>query len=151
MRFWKRKSNTPVVEVLLDDDSLDRAIRSGVQFELTWFLSQSPEVQEAIAIRRDRWLEDVIVAAGYANLDPESTRLAILAEGGDEDAEVELESLNAGKVAGELERRRVLSPSGETSSDSGLTMGGFGERQAAVAAAEDKAKPSFFGAVEVQR
>jgi len=148
MRFpWNKPK-----EVTLTEDSLDRAIRAGVQFELGWFLQQSPDVQEAIALRRDAWLEDLTVAAGFAVLDPERTLLGLAAEDGDEDAEATLEGLNAVALAEEVGRRIAQGdPCGATQSDS-LSMGGVGKRRAETSAVREAGKvhPSCFGAEEVK-
>jgi len=138
----------PPLELALDNDSLDRAIRAGVQFPFEWFLSQSPEVQETIAARRDYWLEDLVVAAGYAILDPERTRLALEAEDGDENAEAALAVLNAKALAEAMGRRAATERPTGPQAAGGLSMGGMGERQAqaakkALAGRRDK---SFFNA-----
>jgi hypothetical protein len=137
---------------LLDDDALDRAIRAGVHLELSWFLGQPPEVQEAIAARRDRWVEDMTVAVGYAILDPERMRLALAAEDGDEDAEVALTGLNAREVAEELGRRAARDDAREPQRETPLTMGGSGERRQAVEDEREAGhlRPSFFGAEGVK-
>ena len=150
MKIWPFTSPEPPREVTLDDHSLDRAIRAGVQFPLDWFLEQTPEVQEAIAARRDYWLEDLVVAAGYAILDPERTRLALAAEDGDQEAEEVLTGLNAQAVAEAMGRHAVRESASEPQRSSTLSMGGMGERQreAADKVEEDRRKSSFFGAAE---
>jgi len=148
--MWPPRKPTPPRDLTLDDAGLDRAIRAGVQFPLDWFLSQPPDVQEAIASRRDLWLEDLVVAAGYAILDPERTRLGLAAENGDEDAEATLAGLNAREVAEEIGRRAARNGSGEPPRRPPVSMSGLGERrQAATDAAEaGRRKGALFGAQE---
>lgn len=129
MRLWPLRRPAPSHEIMLDDDALDRAIRAGVQFPLEWFLQQSPEIQEVIAKRRDRWLEDLVVAAGYAILDPERTQLGLAAEDGDEDAEAALVGLNARAVAEVMGRHAAREGAGELRRPTPLVMGGLGERR----------------------
>lgn len=150
MKIWPFTSPEPPREITLDDDALDRAIRAGVQFPLDWFLEQTPEIQEAIANRRDYWLEDLVVAAGYAILDPERTRLALAAEDGDEEAEGVLTGLNAQAVAEAMGRHAARERVSEPQIPSSLSMGGMGERQreAAERVEAGRRKSSFFGAVE---
>jgi len=138
----------PTPEVSLDNDSLDRAIRAGVQFPFEWFLSQTPEVQETIAERRDYWLEDLVVAAGYAILDPERTRLALEAEDGDEEAEATLAGLNARAIAESMGRHAATERHTEPQRSTNVSMGGMGERQAQAAkkALEGRRAKSFFNA-----
>tara|TARA_R100000458_G_scaffold59708_1_gene71302 strand:+ start:789 stop:1283 length:495 start_codon:yes stop_codon:yes gene_type:complete len=147
----KIKENREDREIILDDDSLDRAIRAGVQFPLQWFLEQTPEVQEAIATRKDLWLEDLIVAAGYAILDPERTRLALEAEDGNEEAEQALTSLNAQAVAEVMGRHASQQSHTEAKEPKSYTMSGLGERQreALKKLQRESKKEPFFGAEEV--
>tara|TARA_R110001583_G_scaffold31420_9_gene107492 strand:- start:5169 stop:5630 length:462 start_codon:yes stop_codon:yes gene_type:complete len=151
MKIWPFTSPEPSREVTLDDHSLDRAIRAGVQFPLDWFLEQTPEIQEAIANRRDYWLEDLVVAAGYAILDPERTSLALAAEDGDDEAEEKLTGLNAQAVAEAMGRHAAREHVSEPQRPSSLSMGGMGERQreAADKVEADRRKSEFFGAEEV--
>ncbi len=148
MNIWPFRKETH--EALLDDDSLDRAIRAGVQFDLAWFLNQPPEVQETIAARRDAWLEDLVVAAGYAILDPERTRLAMAAEDGDEEADATLEGLNALEVAKAMAFHAAQESSGAPPRPTRQTMSGLGERRRGAAAAREagRRKGSCFGAEE---
>ena len=150
MKIWPFNHPEPPREITLDDDALDRAIRAGVQFPLEWFLEQSPEVQEAIANRRAYWLEDLVVAAGYAILDPERTRLALAAEDGDEEAEGVLTGLNAQAVAEAMGRHAAREHVSEPQSSTSLSMAGLGERrqEAADKVEAGRRKPSFFGAEE---
>jgi hypothetical protein len=120
MRFFKRKPAT----VMLTDESLDRAIRAGVAFPLDWFLAQTEDVQEVIAARRDRWLEDLTVAAGYAVLDPEATRLALEAEDGGDDAEAAIVEMNARAMAERMGRSVAAKQS-----PGALSMAGVGNRR----------------------
>jgi len=151
MNYWPFAApSEPPREITLDDQALDRAIRAGVQIPLDWFLEQTPEVQEAIAARRDYWLEDLVVAAGYAILDPERTRLALAAEDGDQEAEEVLTGLNAQAVAEAMGRHAARGRVSEPQSSKGLSMAGLGERQreAANELEAGRRKSSFFGAVE---
>lgn len=146
MKFWPFNRSAPS----LDEDSLDRAIRAGVQIPLEWFLTQPPEVQETIAARRDYWLEDLAVAIGYIMLDPERAQLAFAAEDGDEEAEAALTGLNAQAIAEAMGRHAAQEDRREPERPTPLSMGGLGER---VQEATDKAeagrrKGSFFGAAE---
>ncbi len=138
-------------EIILDDDSLDRAIRAGVQFPLQWFLEQSPEIQEAIATRRDLWLEDLAVVAGYAIMDPERTRLALEAENGNEEAEQALTGLNAQAIAEAMGRQVANKARTEPKSSQELSMAGLGERkrEALKKLQRESKKEPFFGAEEV--
>tara|TARA_R110000744_G_scaffold130994_2_gene238976 strand:+ start:436 stop:897 length:462 start_codon:yes stop_codon:yes gene_type:complete len=140
----------PTFEVALDNDSLDRAIRAGVQFPLEWFLSQSPEIQETIASRRDYWMEDWVVAAGYAILDPERTRLALEAEDGSEEAEATLAGLNVRELAEAMGRRAATERPTETRGSNPLSMSGLGERQREATEKREagRRKKSFFNAEE---
>lgn len=154
MSLWPfRRRPDPPREVTLDDASLDRAIRAGVQFPLDWFLVQTPEVQETIASRRDAWLEEVAVVMGYAALDPERTRLALAAEDGDAEAEGQLAALNARQVAELLGRRAASGGAGEPQRAAPATMGGLGKRRAEAAAARlaERPAPAPLGAEEVRR
>jgi len=147
MRFFKRKPAT----VMLTDESLDRAIRAGVAFPMDWFLSQTEDVQEVIAARRDRWLEDLVVAAGYAVLDPEGTRLALEAEDGDEDAEAAIVEMNARAMA-ERMGRNVAATQSPGASPGALSMAGVGNRRKEFEERREagKRKPSLsdFGGVQ---
>lgn len=149
---WPFRRSAPPRAVPLDNDSLDRAIRAGVHFELKWFLLQPPEIQEAIAARRDLWLEDLVVAAGYAVLDPERTRLGMAAEDGDEEAEAQLTELNAHALAEVMARHAASEGAGEPQPAKRQTMSGMGERRREAAAEREagRRKPSFFGAEEVK-
>lgn len=150
MKFWPFRRPAPRLEISIDDDSLDRAIRAGVQIPFEWFLQQSPEVQLTIAIRRDRWLEDQHLAVAFAILDPERTMLSLAAEDGDEDAEADLTRLNGLALAKAMGEHAAREGSGTPPRSTPLSMGGMGKRRQA---ADDKAeagrrKPSFFGAAE---
>tara|TARA_R110001599_G_scaffold213117_1_gene410858 strand:- start:269 stop:730 length:462 start_codon:yes stop_codon:yes gene_type:complete len=151
MKIWPFTSSEPTREITLDDSALDRAIRAGVQFPLDWFLEQTPDIQEAIAARRDYWLEDLVVAAGYAILDPERTRLALAAEDGDEQAEEVLTGLNAQAVAEAMGRHAARERVSEPKRPDPLSMGGMGERQREAVERREagRRKSSFFGAAEV--
>lgn len=152
MRFWpfgnRTKTGQGPVEVTLTDEALDRAIRAGVAFELSWFVQQTPDVQEAIALRRDAWLEDLVVAAGFAVLDPQRTLLGLAAEDGDEDAGDALEDLNAVALAEAVGRRIVQDGSYGEVKPEGLSMGGSGERRRDAEEVREAGKlhPSYFGA-----
>ena len=150
MRLWPFKKADAPTELTLDNDALDRAIRAGVQFPLDWFLSQTPEIQEAIATRRDYWLEDLVVAAGYAILDPERTQLALAAEDGDEEAEATLTGLNAQAIAEAMGRHAASEAPREPKRSKPQSMGGLGERrrEATGKAEAQRRKSSFFGAAE---
>lgn len=131
MRLWPFRRKTSV----LTDESLDRAIRAGVQFELSWFLEQPPEVQEVIARRRDRWLEDVTLAAGFAFLDPERVQLGLAAEDGDDEAEAVLAGLNAVDIARAMGHHAAQEAHSEPGQPTRPTMSGLGKRRQA---AEDE-------------
>ena len=152
MTLWPFK-RTPR-QVPLTDEALDRAIRSGVQFPLEWFLLQPPEVQETIAARRDMWLEDVAVMVGYAVMDPERTRLSLAAADGDEQADEALEEMDAVAIAEEIGRRVAQRGSGEPSRPILHTMSGVGERRQAAEesreAGQRKGSLSSFGGEEVK-
>lgn len=146
MRIWPfRRSLRPLVQ--LDEDSLGRAIRAGVQFPLEWFLMQPPEVQETIALHRDRWLEDLTLAAAIANLDPERIRLHLAAQDGDEEAEAELTALTAVDIAEEMARHAAQGGPGGPQGGEPTTMAGLGRRRAEGAPGVSRTKPvgAMFG------
>lgn len=158
MKFWPFRRSEPAEAppVVFDDDALDRAIRAGCPIPLEWFLAQTPEVQETIAARRDAWLDEVGVSFAFAALDPERMRLALLAEGGDEEAEGALDGLNAQAVAAALaDRLQNAAPEAapEPEPRRGATMGGHGRRVAERAAARlaERPGPAPFGAKETRR
>lgn len=139
MRIWpfrRRRQTVP-----LSEESLARAIRAGVQFPLEWFLSLSPEVQEAIALHRDRWLEDLTLAAAIANLDPERIRLHLAAEDGDEEAEAELTALNAVDIAEMMGRHAAQEGRGGPQEDGPTTMAGLGKRRSTASRGVISSKP----------
>ena len=150
MKIWPFTKTAP--EILLDEDSLDRAIRAGVQFPLDWFLAQSPEVQETIATRRDHWLEDLVVAAGYAVMDPERTLLSLQAEDGDKGAAEILTDMNVQTIAEVMGQHAAKEADRGSQRRGSLSMGGTGERRAEAAAKVEagRRKGSFgaFGGVE---
>lgn len=145
MKIWPFNKTAPTI--LLDEESLDRAIRAGVQFPLDWFLAQPPEVQETIAARRDHWLEDLVVAAGYAVMDPERTLLSLQAEDGDKGAEEILANMNVQAIAEAMGHHASAEADREPPRRRSLSMGGTGERRAEAAAKVEagRRKSEFFG------
>jgi hypothetical protein len=99
MRYpFRRPAPDPALEIELTEESFDRWLRAQrPPFE--WFLGQPEDVQEALAARGDRYVEDCNVALGYAALDPTRARLGLALEDGDDDAEAELAVLNARTLA----------------------------------------------------
>jgi hypothetical protein len=140
-RFWPFRRRRAAPSYVLDDATLERVIRAGVSIPLEVFLAQPPEVQEAIALRRDAWVEEVALVAGYAAMDPERTRLALEAEDGSEEAAADLEALNAASLAAVLARRGAAGASPASEAPAPATMGGRGKRASRRAAAALAAGP----------
>jgi hypothetical protein len=147
MKLWPFRRPKPVEPTRFDDAALDRAIRAGVLIPFEWFIHQPEEVQETIALRRDAYLEDLILTVGYAVLDPERMRLGLMAEDGDEKAGEELEELNLKTLADVVARRAAQGGSSGPLPPSDPSMGGFGKRRSEAAAKSEAASriPTPFG------
>jgi len=85
-----RRSRREPESVDLDSPRYTRWLRAGRPQPLAWFLSLSESQQEALAGLAESWLQDVLIAAGWAVRDPEAAHLGLRAQQGDAAAEAEL-------------------------------------------------------------
>lgn len=131
----------------LTNDSYGRWLRAS-RPPFSWFLSQTEDVQEQLALLGDSYATELCLSIGYAVRNPqaaEASTAAVAAPGGATDAEVDLvQQLAATAVQRLLGRART--PEAAPPTPQRETMGGIGQRrQQTIARRQADAAGRFMG------
>lgn len=128
LMFWRTKAKPEKKIIDLDEAAFSRWIRAQ-RPPWEWFLTQSMEIQEALAQIGDEHSRDLCLGIGWSIRNPDDAALGADALNGNIEAEEALAAKAAANAVSEI-LQRTAQPVARSAGPRPLSMSGFGQRVA---------------------